>query len=114
MKCVPHVEVLEQIDLGLLKDFIETCPSKNRRTRTMISPSSAFGILLSCISFTATVSPVAQFKAPATVVSRVRQVRWVTLTIHLSESSFAQRIAQLLSGASAAYSIQELQYAQNR
>jgi len=32
--------------------------------RTMISPSSAFGMLLSWISLTATVSPVAQFKAP--------------------------------------------------
>lgn len=32
---------------------------------TMISPSSAFGMLLSWISLTATVSPVAQFRAPS-------------------------------------------------
>ena len=35
--------------------------------RTMIWPSSPFGILLNCISFTATVSPVAQLSAPRCV-----------------------------------------------
>ena len=36
-----------------------------RVRRTMISPNSALGILLSVISLMATVSPVAQLRAPA-------------------------------------------------
>ena len=61
-----YVQVLKQVNFGL-QDIIEHARGgvNSSMRRTMICPISLFGMLLSCISFMATVSPVAQFNAPA-------------------------------------------------
>jgi hypothetical protein len=65
----------------------------------MIWPSSPLGILLNWISFTATVSPVAQLSAPGRVSiqsghgERGFQPR---LTVNLGERALPQRITELL------------------
>lgn len=65
----PTMEILEQIDLGLWehqnasRHQFESVTLGHRRRRTIISGSSAAGMLLSPICLTATVSPVCQFRA---------------------------------------------------
>lgn len=64
---------------------------------TMISPSSPLGMLLSWISFTATVSPVAQFKAPTYYSAQMITFHEVARrTINLPKRALSKRIAQLL------------------
>lgn len=64
----------------------------------MISPNSALGIFDSCISLTAQVSPVAQFKAPNYTVSSASSFdRMVSeRTVDLPERALAQAVPKLL------------------
>lgn len=67
---------------------------------TMISPSSALGMLASWICLTATVSPVVQLRAPdlkegKLYAQHMRTSQW-PLTVDLAEGSFAKEVAELL------------------
>lgn len=65
----------------------------------MICPSSPLGMLLSWISLTATVSPVAQFRAPTFTINLSLFVVWGReLTVYLAERAFAKGIPELLGG----------------
>ena len=67
---------------------------------TIISPSSDFGIFAISISLTATVSPVAQLRAPSLrqvlckVARRIAEAN--ERTVYLSERALAKRVAELL------------------
>ena len=66
----------------------------------MICPSSPLGMLLSCISLTATVSPVAQLSAPTftmeTIYLSLFVVQEKALTVYLTERAFAKGVPELL------------------
>lgn len=59
-----HVQVLQQIDFGLRDASKFSGNPSTHRLRTMICPISLLGMLLRVISLMATVSPVAQLRAP--------------------------------------------------
>lgn len=67
-----HIQVLQQVDLGLVDQnqkhthfsFDLQTPKRLVMRLTMISPSSALGMLAKWICLTATVSPLVKFRAP--------------------------------------------------